>query len=322
MGSGSWDPTVYTTHQTFLRQTGQSAFQYSDSGASHVHADLDPKGVGIRESRDNDEHPESLAIAIFFDETGSMGSVPRVMQKKLTELFGLLLRKGYVADPQIMFGAVGDSYTDDSPLQVSQFESDNRMDDWLSKIFLEGNGGGQMHEGYEMVAYFLARHTALDCWEKRGRKGYAFIIADEKTYNLDPANVRKLIGDELNEGMTAKQIFDELAKTYNVYIIQPKGSSYWGMTEVTDHWKEIVGSEHVIQLEDPDAVCETIALTIGLNEGTIDLAQGIDDLKSVGSTAGGVVSKALAPLGMAKGGVVKTPVPAGLTATPDSVARI
>jgi hypothetical protein len=40
-----------------------------------------------------------------------------------------------------MFGAIGDAETDYVPLQVGQFESNNRMDDQLRGIALEGNGG-------------------------------------------------------------------------------------------------------------------------------------------------------------------------------------
>lgn len=30
--------------------------------------------------------------------------------------------------------------------------------------------------------YFIARHTAIDCWEKHGCKGYLFLIGDEMAY--------------------------------------------------------------------------------------------------------------------------------------------
>ena len=107
MGSGIWSTDVYDAADRYRRATGASAFAYSDSGARTVHSALDPKGVGKRESRDSDEHPDSVAIAVMFDVTGSMGSVPRVLQQKLPQLLGLLLRKGYVKDPQILFGAIG-----------------------------------------------------------------------------------------------------------------------------------------------------------------------------------------------------------------------
>ena len=39
-----------------------------------------------------------------------------------------------------------------------------------------------MTESYELAMYFMARHTALDCHEKRGKRGYLFIIGDEMAY--------------------------------------------------------------------------------------------------------------------------------------------
>ena len=52
----------------------------------------------------------------------------------------------------------------------------------LGKLFLEGGGGGQLTESYELAMYFMARHTSIDCHEKRGKRGYLFIIGDEMPY--------------------------------------------------------------------------------------------------------------------------------------------
>ncbi|MGH3226479.1 MAG: hypothetical protein ACRDPY_48690, partial [Streptosporangiaceae bacterium] len=198
MGSGRWSTDVYDAAARFRDATGASAFGYSDGGAGSVHPSLDPRGVTARESRDCAEHPQSVAIAVLFDVTGSMRDVPRELQAKLPQLLGLLLRKGYVAHPQIMFGAIGDATCDRAPLQVGQFESDNRMDDDLGHILLEGGGGGQKTESYELAMYFMARHTALDCYQKRGRRGYLFIIGDEMAYpRVKAGEVRGVIGDGL-----------------------------------------------------------------------------------------------------------------------------
>src|SRR5512144_834384 len=132
----------------------------------------------VRESRDSAEHPVSLAVAVLFDVTGSMGTVPRVLQAKLPDLHSLVQRRGYVEHPQLLFGAIGDATCDRVPLQIGQFESDNRMDAQLGTIVLEGGGGGQRTESYELAAYFMARHTRLDSLVKRGRRGYLFIIGD------------------------------------------------------------------------------------------------------------------------------------------------
>ncbi len=108
--------------------------------------------------------------------------VPRTLQTKLPQLLGLLLRHGYVQDPQILFGAIGDATCDRAPLQIGQFESDNRMDDDLGRMLLEGGGGGQKMESYELALYFMARHTQHRLLQKRGKRGYLFIIGDEMAY--------------------------------------------------------------------------------------------------------------------------------------------
>ena len=309
MGSGRWSTDVYTAAASYRAATGKSAFHYSDSGARTVHPNLDPRGVVARESRDSAEHPTSLAVAVLFDVTGSMRSVPRTLQTKLPGLFGLLLRKGYVEHPQVLFGAIGDATCDRVPLQIGQFESDNRMDEDLGNIVLEGGGGGQMTESYELAMYFMARHTGLDCYEKRGKRGYLFIIGDELAYPRVKTNeVSKVIGDQLGEHIDTAAIVAELQRKYDVYYILPEGSGYAGDSRVLDYWRGLLG-QNVICLDDLNAVCETIALTIGLGEGTIDLDEGLEDLREIGSGSTASVSKALASVGATRGSLSTSAAP-------------
>lgn len=243
---------------------------------------------------------------MLFDVTGSMRTVPRVLQTKLPQLLGLLQRQGYASDPQIMFGAIGDATCDRVPLQVGQFESDNRMDDDLGRIVLEGGGGGQMSESYELAMYFMARHTVTDNWEKRGRRGYLFIIGDELAYQRVKAReVAGLIGDDLSEDVPLRQVVDEVTRRWDTYYLLPAGSHYAGNATVLDFWRDLLGQNAVV-LDDLDAVCETIALTIGLGEQAIDLDEGLRDLDRAGSGATGTVSKALARLGRDRRAEVST----------------
>jgi hypothetical protein len=312
MGSGVWSTDVYDAAARMRSATGASAFAYSDSGARSVHPDLDPHGVTARESRDSDEHPQSLAIAVVFDVTGSMRDVPRVLQQKLPGLLGLLLRKGYAADPQILFGAIGDATCDKVPLQIGQFESDNRMDDDLGKFVLEGGGGGQNTESYELAMYFMARHTSIDCFEKRGRRGYLFLMGDELAYpRVKKGEVARVVGDDLGEDIPVETMVAELRRKWDVYYILPSGAFNAGDAEILGFWRKHFG-QNVIELDDLDAVCETIALTIGLGEGTTDLATGLDDLTDIGSGAVSSVSTALARVGAGRGTVVAGPRLSGL----------
>jgi hypothetical protein len=315
MGSGRWSTDVFTAAANYRAASGASAFSYSDSGARKAHPALDPKGVGKRESRDSAEHPGSTPIAVLFDVTGSMGGVPRVLQTKLPQLLGLLTRKGYAADPHILFGAVGDATCDRVPLQVGQFESDNRMDDDLARIVLEGGGGGQKRESYELAMYFMARHTALDSLAERGRRGYLFLIGDEMPYQrVNPKEVRQFIGDRLTEAISTEAIIAELRRSFDVYYLMPAAAGWGGDTEILTRWRELLG-QNVLELDDLDAVCETIAVTVGLGEDTIDLDEGLADLVEVGSAHGATVGKALAPL--RRGAVVRgtdLPVSSGTSA--------
>ena len=296
MGSGNWSTDVYSAAANYRAATGASAFAYSDGGARTVHPDLDPHGVFMRESRDSDDHPFSTPIAVLFDVTGSMGHVPRTLQTKLPQLLGLLTRKSYAVDPQILFGAIGDATCDRAPLQIGQFESDNRMDEQLEKIVLEGGGGGQKHESYELALYFMARHTVLDSMINRGRRGYLFIIGDEMPYpRVKPREVKAVIGDDLTEPIGIEAILEELKRKYDVYYILPTAAHHSGDREILSRWRKLLG-QNVLELDDLDAVCETIALTVGLGEDAIDLDEGINDLTDVGSRAGDSVGRALAPL--------------------------
>src|SRR6185503_20576209 len=126
------------------------------------------------------------------------------------------------------FGAIGDATCDRVPLQVGQFESDNRMDEDLARIVLEGGGGGQKTESYELAMYFIARHTALDSVAKRGRRGYLFLIGDEMPYpRVSPREVKKVIGDDLGEPIGTEQIIAELRRSFDVYYLIPAAAG-WG----------------------------------------------------------------------------------------------
>lgn len=303
MGNGAWSDNTYRAASTFRRARGIDDFTYTSTllrlPQSQWAADpaLDPLGVGMRESRDSAEHPNSTPIAVLFDVTGSMGAVPRIMQTKLGQLHGLLRYRGYLQDPQIMFGGIGDADTDRVPLQVGQFESDNRMDEQLRTIFLEGGGGGQKSESYELATYFIARHTVTDAWEKRGRKGYLFIIGDEMNKPvLTAGKLRQVLGEPAREGLDVAGLYREVQQRWDTYFILPNQSHYFTDRQVRVHWRALLG-ERLLLLDDPGAVCELIALTIGLREGAVDLNGGVADLEQIGSGDGRAVRRALAGIG-------------------------
>lgn len=270
MGSGHWSTDVYASNASLRAVSGKSAFDYSDTMHTRsveeqvVHETLNPLDVEFRESRDNDDHPESIPVAVMFDVTGSMHTVPRHMQETLPELVDSLRLKGFVEDGQILFGGIGDAYSDRAPLQVGQFEADNRVEDHLGNMWLEGMGGGQNQESYELCLYFFARHVVTDHWEKRGKKGYLFLTGDEHAYpKVNHAQVRRIIGDDLDEDIATEAIIEEVKERWHVYFVIPSGTSHANDPALRAHWEGLLGVESVLWLDDPKRLADLVAETVG-----------------------------------------------------------
>lgn len=294
MGGGTWDTGLYRAAATTRAKLGVDDFAYSKAthakptSAWAVDPALDPKLIkGVRESRDSDEHPDSVAIAVTFDVTGSMGRIPAGLQKKLSFLMEFVIGRGGVAHPQILMAAVGDATCDRVPFQIGQFESDNRLDEQLRLIFLEGGGGGQISESYGLSFYAAARKTTTDCWEKRGRKGYWFTIGDEKSWPVKSEHVLEVFGDTIQEReLAVKDLIAEASERWHLFHIVPRNASHGEDPDVLDFWRELLG-QHVLRIDDMDKICELIAAQIALMEGA-----EFDDIRAA---AGDDVAKALVP---------------------------
>lgn len=287
MGSGNWSVSSFVDAAAARAASGTDTFAYSarahQSGNLTVHPTLDPRGITYRESRDNAEHPTSNAVIIGLDVTGSMGAVVRGIHRDLPRLHELLLGHNYLEHPQICFTAVGDATCDQVPLQVGQFESDNRMDQHLENMILEGGGGGQMTESYELLFYFAGQRTAIDCWEKRKRKGYLFVIGDEMAYpRVSHQVVKGLFGGGLQADVPIDEAIAQAREKYHVFYVIPGGASHGGDTKILGWWQERLGADSVIKLADPSDTSEAIALAIGIREGVVTPQQGLEHIRKRG----------------------------------------
>ena len=236
-----------------------------------VHADMNPMNLGIREARDSENHPESIAVIIALDETGSMGHIPeRIVRKDLSKIAGSLIEAG-LKDLQIMFMGIGDHISDDAPLQVGQFESgDQELAMWLENTWLEGHGGPFGQESYGLAWLVGGHHTSIDCLEKRGQKGFLFTIGDEAFH--ENYNVSGITGAK--QSYSAQQLLDAAREKYHVYHIHA-AYSHDG-PHITNPWKEIMG-QHLLRadndLEITSHIVNTIAKTLKITP-VIDKGEG------------------------------------------------
>jgi hypothetical protein len=266
------------------------------------HPLMNPHGVRARESRDSATHPASLGIVFALDVTGSMGDIPVMLAKtQLPSFMTSILGLG-VKDPQILFMAVGDVYSDRAPLQVGQFESAaGEMDQWLTRSFLEGHGGGSNEESYEMAMYFGARHTEMDCWKKRGKRGYFFMTGDELPYSrISREKVQSLLGEDIPTDLPTDAVARALAETFEPFFLIPDLGRR-GRCERA--WRDLLG-DHVICMESAEDTCRVASGIVALGEGGVsDLAvlAEIYAKEGVPRDRVGAIVRALTPFAASRG---------------------
>lgn len=302
IGGGTWSNEVYACTTTVAVAAG-TTFAYTRSvqtgeAEAKVHPLLDPRkkagrgsalaGNIVREARDSPEHPNSVPIIIAFDETGSMGGVPRALQKRLADLFELLVGKGYVQHPQLCFGAYGDlDNREVAPVQIGQFESDNRADETLDNIYLEAKGGGNNHESAAAVWYYAAKYTSTDHWESRHKRGYLFTVGDEVTGGIRADFWRQYVDPDtdLQCDLSAAEIAGLAKERWNVHHVLINNTTAHRQRSL-EHYRDLLGAGNVTVLDDESAVCEAIATAVGLGEGVLvldDVGNVVPAVAAVGS---------------------------------------
>ena len=202
----------------------------------------------IRESRDSEEHPNSFPIIIALDTTGSMGHIPMDLIKgSFPEIMKSIIEAG-VPDPQVCFIGVGDCYFDNAPIQCGQFESsDELMEKWFQKVWLEGRGGGNNGESYNLAWYFASRHTATDSWDKRHKKGVLITIGDEPCLTEIPQQeITSLFGDGSQSGILSSTLVEETREQWELYHIHMGDSPLYN--SVISKWRGLLGNDHVVVL--------------------------------------------------------------------------
>lgn len=286
MGSGRWDNDNYTRSRAFRRSSGQDDFHYSSTSTSdtQVHPSLNPMRIKDKpfhklESRDSAEHPDSNSVFVCLDVTGSNAARARDAQAKLPNLFGMLGH--YLNDPQVLFAANDDVLVEGRrSIQIGEFESDNRVDEQLRSILLTSNGGGNDRESYDLVMWAAAYKTVLDCAEKRNRKGYFFLYADEVIPPIvQPDQVQLVFGERIPEAIPIETVLEELRKQYYTFVIWPHG----GYDHARARSQQLFGRESTLILQHPNLICELICSVIGLNESRVTADAIGDDLVRFGA---------------------------------------
>jgi hypothetical protein len=282
MGGGTWDSATYSSTKTTRAATGVPDFAYTAT-ATKAHSNLDPMRINSKpfaklESRDSDEHPQSNPVLICLDVTGSNDHNARIAQDKLPNLMELLGK--YLTDPQVAVAANDDfNVSPHAAVQISDFESDIRIDEHIRNLYLVGNGGGNDGESYDLLLYAAARKVVLDSVEKRGKKGYMFLYADEPIFQkVKASEVKAVFGDKLEADMPIAEVIEEARRNFNIFVIWPQD----GYHHAREQYVKLFGDEFVLTSQHPNLLCELIASVVGLYEEKATPDSVVTDLVAVG----------------------------------------
>lgn len=262
MGGGRFNSAVYSkTAASYANQDKSTLFKQRS-----IFPDFDPLKIKMRESCASREHPDPTSILIACDVTGSMGQIPvNLLKGGLGKIMDSLLKIQAISNPQVMFAAVGDTEHDKAPLQVTQFESDNRIEAQLKNLYLEGNGGPNDTESYQVIWYFAAYKTHLDC-VKKGKKGILFTIGDELMPTvLTAAHIKKFIDkDYQGPDIPTSKLYKDASEKYEVFhlIVQDSGTyNRLGAKRMQECWHGYLG-QRVIMVPKYTEIPEKIVATI------------------------------------------------------------
>ena len=198
-----------------------------------------------KELQSKSTHP----IVVATDVTGSMSEWPGIIFEKLPLLGKEVAR--YAPKHEISFAAFGDAYCDGYPLQVRDFASGETLDEHISALYPEGQGGDDP-ESHDLVAYYYLNHCKID----EAVKPIFILITDVRSHTTLKASViKKYVGDDAQSSLDSIAILKKLAEKFSVYVFLR------GMGD-RKFWEDIYGVQRVKPIEEPRDVVELIIGTI------------------------------------------------------------
>ncbi len=267
--SGDYSPGVWAGHDF------SSARRAYDSHVGRSYADATAAGKVTKDLIPDEVKTDSDSpLIVVVDETGSMGEWPKIMFSKLPYLEHET--KEYLGEnAEFCFAAIGDAHNGERyPLQVRPFAKGLDLEKRLKELIIEGNGGGQGTETYELAALYALKNIKMP----KAIKPIIIFIGDEKTYSVVSKDMAETYCNvKLDKAMPTKDIFEALKEKMSVYFIQKSYGSGSGTTNnISDddrsnfkHWSELVGEDHIAVLPSADRVVDVIFGILAKETGRI-----------------------------------------------------
>lgn len=292
MGGGSYERDVYEAPSAGGGGGGAAPAAFSAEAQKalqqqELHPELDPRGRRL-------QCDAGTPIVLAIDVTGSMGDWARILYDKFPMFFGQLTLHGYCEDPVVSIAGVGDAAYDTAPLQISAFDRGVAIDGLISKLFIEGGGGSNSEESYDLACHYYASPSLVTLPPAGGRsKPFFFMTGDEFLYrSVNPVFVDQWIGDAGSQGLgdssgdpwSLAGLFAALSARYEVFLLKKTHASATAEPEIRKQWEDLIGPSRVIVLDNPRAIVDVMLGLISMCTGERRLSDYLLDMNERGQT--------------------------------------
>ena len=276
MGGSSYDRDVYSSSSSgawsgnFGSDAAKSAFR-----STSLEDSLFPHGRTLKSNA-------RVPILVMLDVTGSNIDFARIVYDKMPMFYGQIEQQNYLDDFDVAICAVGDAYSDRYPLQIPEFGKGIEIDSWLTKLVLEGCGGGQKCESYELAAYYLAKHFEF----REDAEPIVFFLADESPYaEVSASQVRRYVDDEPVEDQKPFATLAARLRNRLFLILNPYCGGYKD-EDIYSDWRRVVDPEHIVRFDcgQEKSIVDTLLGIIALSYGSRSIAGYKDDMVARGQT--------------------------------------
>lgn len=269
--SSDFSPAPWASYDTFKDARAAYDVHVGRSYDDAVRKALPPKSL-VPDSISTDS---AAPIIIFCDQTGSMGDWPAQIFAKLPYL-DHEARFYFGDDYKIAFGAIGDADTDPPeqyPLQIRPFTNGKELETKLKELVVEGKGGGQYSESYELGALY-AEHN-IEC--SNAIRPILIFIGDEMPKEVvSPEQAEHWCGIKDAEPQLTLNLFERLKQKYSVYLVRkPYGTSNVDgedslNKQIRETWEKLLGADHIAILPNASRVVDVIFGIFAKETGKID----------------------------------------------------
>lgn len=210
-------------------------------------------------------------MVFSFDETGSMGDLPKIIKDKYPLIAGQVGALSLVEEPMMSVCGIGDAENyEQAPVQVGDFLTLREVGDGFNRIFLEGNGGSNDRESYDLMMYYFAYmcnlpNAVTPFFLMTGDEGYRSILSSKRLTELFGSRAIQ------HQDTNIERVFADLDRKFqgNFFLIR----RFYGSLEerVMNSWIDLVGRGRIARLDNSTDGDKSIG---DVSIGVIALATG------------------------------------------------